>query len=72
VRLEGKAAIVVGAGQTPGETIGNGRAQAAFRKVGFEMCGTSWRDGHTFIVMEVRREWVLETAIPERRREAVA
>ena len=27
-RLEGKAAIVVGAGQTPGETIGNGRATA--------------------------------------------
>jgi hypothetical protein len=25
-RLEGKAAIVVGGGQTPGETIGNGRA----------------------------------------------
>ena len=51
----------------------NGRAQAAFRKVGFEVCGTSWRDGHTFIVMEVRREWVLETAPvePERRRVAV-
>jgi NAD(P)-dependent dehydrogenase (short-subunit alcohol dehydrogenase family) len=27
-RLEGKRAIVVGAGQTPGETIGNGRAAA--------------------------------------------
>jgi NAD(P)-dependent dehydrogenase (short-subunit alcohol dehydrogenase family) len=27
-RVEGKAAIVVGAGQTPGETIGNGRATA--------------------------------------------
>ncbi len=27
-RLSGKAAIVVGAGQTPGETIGNGRATA--------------------------------------------
>jgi NAD(P)-dependent dehydrogenase (short-subunit alcohol dehydrogenase family) len=26
MRLEGKTAIVVGAGQTPGETIGNGRA----------------------------------------------
>src|SRR5439155_1315432 len=26
VRLEGKVAIIVGAGQTPGETIGNGRA----------------------------------------------
>jgi NAD(P)-dependent dehydrogenase (short-subunit alcohol dehydrogenase family) len=28
VRLEGKTAIVVGAGQTPGDTIGNGRATA--------------------------------------------
>src|SRR5215217_3253508 len=27
-RVEGKIAIVVGAGQTPGETIGNGRATA--------------------------------------------
>jgi NAD(P)-dependent dehydrogenase (short-subunit alcohol dehydrogenase family) len=27
-RLEGKGAVVVGAGQTPGETIGNGRATA--------------------------------------------
>jgi NAD(P)-dependent dehydrogenase (short-subunit alcohol dehydrogenase family) len=27
-RLEGKTAIIVGAGQTPGETIGNGRAMA--------------------------------------------
>lgn len=27
-RLEGKAAVVVGAGQTPGETIGNGKAIA--------------------------------------------
>ncbi len=27
-RLEGKSAVVVGAGQTPGETIGNGRATA--------------------------------------------
>jgi len=28
MRLEGKVAVVVGAGQTPGETIGNGRAMA--------------------------------------------
>src|SRR5438128_1187807 len=28
LRLEGKVAIVTGAGQTPGETIGNGRATA--------------------------------------------
>ena len=27
-RLEGKVAIVVGGGQTPGETIGNGKATA--------------------------------------------
>ncbi|MGH6963338.1 MAG: SDR family NAD(P)-dependent oxidoreductase [Phenylobacterium sp.] len=27
-RLDGKAAVIVGAGQTPGETIGNGRAMA--------------------------------------------
>ena len=33
----------------------NSRARRAFRKVGFEECGTSWRDGHTFIVMEMRR-----------------
>ena len=28
MRLEGKAAVVMGAGQTPGETVGNGRATA--------------------------------------------
>ena len=28
MRLAGKTAIVVGAGQTPGQTIGNGRAAA--------------------------------------------
>ena len=50
----------------------NVRAQAAFRKVGFEACGTSWRDGHTFIIMEVRRGWVLETALPEPERRRVA
>jgi RimJ/RimL family protein N-acetyltransferase len=50
----------------------NSRAQKAFRKVGFEICGTSWRDGHTFIIMEVRREWVLETAPPEPERRRVA
>ena len=35
MRLEGKVAIVTGAGQTPGETIGNGRATAlAFAREG--------------------------------------
>lgn len=39
-RLQGKFAIVVGAGQTPGETIGNGRAIAlTFAREGAEvMC----------------------------------
>jgi NAD(P)-dependent dehydrogenase (short-subunit alcohol dehydrogenase family) len=37
-RLEGKKAIVVGAGQTPGETIGNGRAMAVlFAREGAEV-----------------------------------
>ena len=37
-RLEGKAAIVVGAGQTPGETIGNGRAiSLLFARAGAEV-----------------------------------
>lgn len=36
----------------------NERAQRAFRKAGFEICGTSWKDGHTFVVMELRSEWV--------------
>jgi NAD(P)-dependent dehydrogenase (short-subunit alcohol dehydrogenase family) len=37
-RLEGKRAIVVGAGQTPGETVGNGRAMAIlFAREGAEV-----------------------------------
>ena len=36
----------------------NERAQRSFRKAGFAICGTSWRDGHTFLVMELRWEWV--------------
>jgi RimJ/RimL family protein N-acetyltransferase len=47
----------------------NRRAQRAFQKAGFTVCGTSWRDGHTFIVMEVRRTWVPARAAL---REAVA
>lgn len=38
MRLAGKTAIVVGAGQTPGETIGNGRAMAVlFAREGAEV-----------------------------------
>lgn len=37
-RLRGKAAVVVGGGQTPGETIGNGRATALlFAREGAEV-----------------------------------
>jgi ribosomal-protein-alanine N-acetyltransferase len=43
----------------------NRRAYRAFRKAGFADYGTAWRDGHTFIVMEVRRQWVTAPA-PER------
>jgi RimJ/RimL family protein N-acetyltransferase len=49
----------------------NERAQRAFRRAGFELCGTSWRDGHTFLIMEVRREWLEAAPLPERRRVAV-
>jgi RimJ/RimL family protein N-acetyltransferase len=37
----------------------NRRAQRAFEKAGFVHCGTSWRDGNTFAVMELRREWLV-------------
>jgi RimJ/RimL family protein N-acetyltransferase len=33
----------------------NTRAQACFRKAGFEPRGTVWRDGQNFVLMEVRR-----------------
>ncbi len=36
----------------------NKRAYRAFQSAGFAECGTSWRNGNTFVVMEVRREWV--------------
>jgi len=35
----------------------NRRAQRAFEKAGFVASGTSWRDGSTFIVMELRSGW---------------
>src|SRR3972149_1296532 len=33
----------------------NKRAHRAFEKAGFADCGSSWRNGNTFIVMEGRR-----------------
>ena len=47
----------------------NGRAQRAFTKAGFTVCGTSWRDSHTFIVMERLRDQPVRREAP---REAVA
>jgi len=40
----------------------NTRAHRAFEKAGFVDCGSSWRNGNTFIVMEVRREWLTAPA----------
>jgi NAD(P)-dependent dehydrogenase (short-subunit alcohol dehydrogenase family) len=51
VRLEGKVAIVVGAGQTPGETIGNGRATAI----------TFAREGAKVVLVDRRRDSANET-----------
>lgn len=51
-RLEGKAGIVVGAGQTPGETIGNGRAAAVLFA----------REGAQVLLVDRRLDSVQETA----------
>ena len=40
----------------------NERAQRGFRKAGFSSRGTSWRDGHTFVIMEVWRQAVAAEA----------
>ena len=46
VRLAGKVAVVVGAGQTAGETIGNGRATALlFAREGAEVLVVDRDDG---------------------------
>lgn len=36
----------------------NERAQRAFKKAGFVPFGTSYREGHTFMLMEFRQEWL--------------
>lgn len=44
--------------------VSNGRARAAFRKCGFSEVGDVRRDGHDFILMEVRRDqWREEHAL---------
>lgn len=47
MRLEGKVAIVVGAGQQPGETAGNGRATAA----------RFAEEGATVLLVDANEEW---------------
>ena len=34
----------------------NERAHRSFQKAGFTECGSSWRNGNTFLVMDIRRE----------------
>jgi RimJ/RimL family protein N-acetyltransferase len=36
----------------------NLRAQRSFRRAGFQMCGTAWRNGQTFLLMDLWREQV--------------
>jgi NAD(P)-dependent dehydrogenase (short-subunit alcohol dehydrogenase family) len=52
MRLKDKIAIVVGAGQTPGDTIGNGRATAILFA----------REGARVALVDLSRESALETA----------
>ncbi len=64
-RLQGKTAIVVGAGQTPGLTVGNGRATAiTFAREGADVLlvdrdETAVRDTHDAIAAEGHRSHVL-------------
>ena len=51
MRLKDKVAIVVGAGQTPGDTIGNGRATAILFA----------REGARVALVDISRESALET-----------
>ena len=50
-RLEGKVAIVVGAGQQPGETMGNGRAVAE----------RFAEEGATLLLVDINEEWAEAT-----------
>jgi len=69
VRLDGKAAIVVGAGQTPGDTIGNGRATAILfgregaRVLLVDRSGDSARETQAMIAAEGGESDVLEADV---------
>jgi RimJ/RimL family protein N-acetyltransferase len=40
----------------------NRRAQRCFEKAGFGVCGRSSRAGNSFVMMELRREWLSRTS----------
>ena len=40
----------------------NHRARRAFEKAGFSECGRTYRSGSSFILMEIRREWLATEA----------
>jgi NAD(P)-dependent dehydrogenase (short-subunit alcohol dehydrogenase family) len=69
MRLKGKSAIVVGAGQTPGDTIGNGRATAIlFAREGADLLlvdknGESARQTQSLIEREGCRASVFEADV---------
>ena len=69
MRLKGKSAIVVGAGQTPGDTIGNGRATAIlFAREGagvllVDKDGASARETQAMIEREGGRASVFEADV---------
>jgi len=50
-RLEGKIAIIVGAGQQPGDTVGNGRATAE----------RFAQEGATLLLVDINEEWAAST-----------
>ncbi len=43
----------------------NHRARRAFEKAGFSECGRAYRSGNSFILMEIRREWLDATEFSE-------
>src|SRR5579864_6162159 len=68
MRLRGKTAIVVGAGQTPGDTIGNGRATAIlFAREGAQVVvdrdGASARETQAMIQNEGNRASLFEADV---------
>src|SRR4030095_3554996 len=69
-RVEGKAAIVVGGGQTPGQTIGNGRATAVLlAREGARVCvaDRDLKSGQATVDMiagEGGEAWAFEADIP--------